>query len=93
MILILRLRFCVSFNLTGKEEKHHLTTEARRRGGQNTRTVIAEKDVPVRVIDLRFIMVKLVKRLVDRYLALFSFIPCACYIRNISCRSNILVTA
>jgi hypothetical protein len=54
--------------LLGKADIQHLTTEARRRGDQRTRTVVLTvRDVPVQVIDLRFIMVKLAKKLVDRY--------------------------
>jgi len=49
----------------GKEDNRHLTTVARRRGGQSTTTVIADKVVPVRVKELRFIMVKLAQKIVD----------------------------
>lgn len=54
--------------MLGRETLHHLTVEARRRGeNSTTRTVVAERLVPARVRDLRFIMLELAKRIVDRY--------------------------
>lgn len=58
---------CIHF--LGKETSHHLTTNAKRRvNGQDSSTVIlSKKEVPTRELDLRFILVKLAKSIVDWY--------------------------
>lgn len=67
LLYVRNLYFFHLVYLLGKADIQHLTTEARRRGDQRTRTVLTVRDVPVRVLDLRFIVVKLVKSVVDRY--------------------------
>lgn len=60
----------ISFaDFIGKQTKHHLTVEARRRdNGKTTKTVtLSGRDVPSRELDLRFISVKLAKKIVNRY--------------------------
>lgn len=53
----------------GKEVVHHLVTEAKRRSATSaTKTVVlSERDVPTREIPVRFIFIKLAKKIFDRY--------------------------
>jgi hypothetical protein len=72
LVLMVFLVYFVSHfvDFLGKQTKHHLTVDAKRRDkNSKTKTVtLSGRDVPSRELDLRFISVKLARKLVKRYL-------------------------